>query len=112
MGSREELERQGFTVAKAILPPQLVGKLVAACDVAREIARREIGPSAQRLQPVIWRDDIDQSAFIEYAELPAMREAVTRLFSPRHRHAQRWHPNAPLGCLFEPSSEGWCTNWQ
>ena len=51
MGSREELERQGFTVAKAILPPQLVEKLVAACDVAREIARREIGPSAQRLQP-------------------------------------------------------------
>ena len=24
---------------------------------------------------------------------------------------QRWHPNAPLGCLFEPAEEAWCTNW-
>ena len=110
MGSREELAQRGFTVARGIIPPQLVAKLLAACDAARAIARREIGPQAQRLQPVVWRDDLDQSAFEEYARLPAMVEAVSRIFSPQHRHAQRWYANAPLGCLFEPAAEAWCTN--
>jgi hypothetical protein len=111
MGSREELLSQGFTVARGILPPQLVARLLAVCNHAKAIARREIGPSAQRLQPVVWRDDLSQEAFEEYARLPAMREAVVRLFSPHHRHCNTWHPNAPLGCLFEPTDEAWGTNW-
>lgn len=111
MGSREELLSQGYTVARGILPPWLVGHLRTACEQAKSIARREGGPSAQRLQPVVWRSDLPQAAFEEYARLPAMREAVCRLFSSHHRHCNTWHPNAPLGCLFEPADEAWCTNW-
>ena len=95
MGSREELLTQGFTVARGILPLPLVARLLAACDVAKAIARRDIGPSAQRLQPVVWRDDIDQAAFEEYSSFAPMEEAVERLFSPRHRHCNTWHANAP-----------------
>lgn len=111
MGSREELLSQGFTVARGILPPDLVARLLTVCMQAKSIARREIGPSAQRLQPVVWRDDLSQEPFEEYAQLPAMREAVARLFSTHHRHCNTWHQNAPLGCLFEPADTAYCTNW-
>ena len=67
MGSREELLSQGFTVARGILPPQLVARLLVVCNQAKAIARREIGPSVQRLQPVVWREDLSQEAFEEYA---------------------------------------------
>ena len=53
MGSREELLSQGFTVARGILPPDLVARLLTVCMQAKSIARREIGPSAQRLQPCL-----------------------------------------------------------
>jgi hypothetical protein len=111
MGSREELQRQGFTVARGVLAPPLVARLLVACTEAKAIARAEISPQAQRLQPVVWRDDLPQDAFAEYARWPPMREAVARIFSPQHRHCNTWHANAPLGCLFEPAQEPWCTNW-
>ena len=101
----EEWETQGVTVFRQILPPALIEDLRRAAEMAREIARRD-SPQAQRLQPVESYDsEIPQQPFRDYAELPALRDAVERLFSPAHEFGHR------LAILFEPRDLPWCMDW-
>ena len=63
-----EFQMRGYTVFKGIVPESLLSDLRNATDVAREIARTELGPQAQRLQPVV-DYDLDHQPFIDFAEL-------------------------------------------
>ena len=96
----------GYTVFRSIIPPALLSDLRREADKAREIARTKGGPQAQRLQPV-GKYDLDQRPFQDYAELPALSDAIARIISPRHRIG---HPDL-LGILFEPAEMPWCTPW-
>jgi hypothetical protein len=102
----EEYHSLGYTVFRQILPPSLIGDLRRVTDKAREIAREEGGGQTQRLQPV-GEYDLDQQPFIDYAELPVLAEAISRVLTPRHRHGDR----DIFGILLEPRDLPWCTQW-
>src|SRR5262245_30059520 len=102
----DEYHTRGLTVFRGILPASLLRDLRRATDRAREIAREKHGPQSQRLQPVA-AYDLDQRPFEDYHALPELRDAVTRLLSPRHQPSTReW-----LGVLLEPADLPWCTQW-
>lgn len=102
----EDYHTRGYTVFKKILPPSLVADLRKVSERARELARERGGPQIQRLQPVA-RFDLDQQPFINYGELPELLDAIHRVLSPNHTHANR----NILGILLEPADEPYCTNW-
>ena len=49
---RIEYERDGLTILRGVIPATLLADLRRETDKACEIARRQHGPQAQRLQPV------------------------------------------------------------
>ena len=49
---RDEYVTNGYTILRGLLPASLLADLRRETDKAREIARAEGGPLAQRLQPV------------------------------------------------------------
>jgi hypothetical protein len=102
----EEYRTQGFTIFRQILPISLVTGLRRVCDEARDLARTERGPQAQRLQPIT-NFPLDQQPFLDYVELPALNDAIHRLLSP----AFRLGGPATMGVLFEPADLPWCTAW-
>lgn len=104
----KEFRERGFTVFESILPWPLIQRLRAACDTARSLARSAAGPNAQRLQPILNQpSELPQGPFVEYGELPVLRQAISDLLSPSHRHGDR----GTFGVLFEPGSSSWATNW-
>ncbi|MCX5658994.1 MAG: phytanoyl-CoA dioxygenase family protein [Planctomycetota bacterium] len=103
-----EYYRSGYIVYRAILPASLVNDLRRECDKAVRIARKLKGPQAQRLQPVAkFADEIDQRPFKDYAELPALRDALTQTLSEKHYYGKA----DVMGVLLEPAEEPWCTAW-
>ena len=60
---------QGYTVFRQLLPPALVADLRRVCAEARDLARQQRGPQAQRLQPMA-DFPLDQQPFIDYARTP------------------------------------------
>ena len=102
----EDYHIRGYTVFRQILPPSLIADLRLAADRARELAREERGPQAQRLQP-LRSYDIDQQPFINYAELPELVDALRQVLTPRHFHGDRGF----MGILLEPAESSWCTAW-
>lgn len=102
----DEYHTRGYTVFRGLVPPSLTRDLRRGTDAARELARKKSGAQAQRLQPIA-KFEIDQKPFRDYAALPALRDAITKLLSPRHVH-----PNAEwLGVLLEPAEMPYCTIW-
>ncbi len=102
----EEYRTLGYTVFRQVLPVGLVADLRRAADAARTIARQQNGPQVQRLQPV-GRFEIEQQAFVDYAELASLNDAIHRLLSPAHAHGNR----DVLGILLEPADQPYCTQW-
>ncbi len=102
----EQYRTLGYTVFRQILPPALLTDLRSASEEARIIARQQHGPQTQRLQPV-GQAAIEQQAFIDYAELAPLNDAIHRLLSPAHRHGNR----DVLGILLEPAEQPYCTQW-
>jgi hypothetical protein len=102
----EAYHTQGYTVFQRILPPALIRDLRRVTDEARELARKQSGTQAQRLQPVI-KYELNQQPFIDYGELPELVDAIARVLTPRHRHGNRNF----FGVLLEPGDTPWCTNW-
>ena len=90
---------------RGVIPPALLHDLRRETDKAREIARRLHGPQAQRLQPLAAYDELDQRAFRDFADLPALRTAVERLLGANHR------ATGHMGVLFEPAEHPWTTGW-
>ena len=101
-----EFQMRGYTVFKDIVPESLLSDLRNATDVAREIARTELGPQAQRLQPVV-DYDLDHQPFIDFAELPGLVDAVAYVLTSRHRPSSL----KTLGILLEPADVPYCTMW-
>ena len=102
----DEYRTQGYTVFRQLLPPALVADLRRVCDEARDLARQQRGPQAQRLQPMA-DFPLDQQPFIDYVELPALNDALHRLLAPDFRVGG---PQV-MGVLFEPTESPWCTHW-
>ena len=102
----DEYRTQGYTVFRQILPPSLVADLRRVCDEARDLARQQRGPQAQRLQPIA-DFPLDQQPFADYVALPALNDALHRLLSPAFRVGG---PQV-MGVLFEPAEWPWCTHW-
>src|SRR2546421_4906510 len=83
---------QGYVVFRQILPPSLIRDLRRATARAQELARERSGPQAQRLQP-IGNYDIDLKPFRDYAQLPELVGAISRVLTPRHefgKHDPEW----------------------
>jgi hypothetical protein len=96
----------GYTIFRKILLPSLIRAPRRVSDRAKAIARAKGGPQVQRLQPVA-NDDLDQQPFIEYAELPALVDAIAKVLTPRHRYGNR----DDFGILFENAEMPYCTPW-
>ncbi|MCC6444825.1 MAG: hypothetical protein IT210_15375 [Armatimonadetes bacterium] len=96
----------GYTVLRGILPPSLLSDLRRATDRARQLARERHGPQTQRLQPV-GAYDLEERPFRDYAELPALNEAIRNVLTPAHYHGD---PEI-LGVLLEPAEAPWCCGW-
>ncbi|MBV7337603.1 hypothetical protein KFU94_57120 [Chloroflexi bacterium TSY] len=96
----------GYTVFRSILPAALIQDLRSVADQAREIIHTERGPQAQRLQPV-GKYELDLKPFQDFAELPPLRDAVSRVLSPRHQYGN----TNLLGILLHPGDMPYCTAW-
>ncbi|MBA3845822.1 MAG: phytanoyl-CoA dioxygenase family protein [Planctomycetes bacterium] len=104
---RDELRIHGHTVLRRILPTTLVTDLRRVADQARDRARAQHGPQAQRLQPLIGQG-LDERVLNDYVTLPALVDAIAAILGPQHA------PSAGLGIngiLFEPAETPWCTAW-
>jgi hypothetical protein len=102
---RDELDRDGGTVLRGLLPHALIQDLRRAAEHASAIGRSAHGELAQRLQPISDFQEIDQRPFRDFAELPELQQAISELLSPRHRHGSE-----RLGLLIEPT-EPFSTAW-
>ena len=102
---RAEYETLGFTVLQGVIPASLLGELRAETDKARQIARRNGGSQAQRLQPVYAYDELDPRPFRDFLGLPGMRAAVEGILGTDHA------PSEIMGVLLEPADQCWCTSW-
>ena len=96
----------GYTVFESILPDSLLGDLRRVTDKAREIAYEVTGRQAQRLQPLA-NYDLDLQPLKDYGELPELNDAIHRVLTPNHYHADLTR----TGVLLEPADHPWCTNW-
>ena len=96
----------GYTVFRDILPPSLIEDLRRASDLAREIAREKKGPQVQRLQPIA-DYDVDRKPFQDFTDLPELRDAVSRVLTPRHQYGKL----DLLGILLEPREMPYSTEW-
>ena len=102
---RDEYYSLGYTILRDMIPASLLADLRRETDRAREIARREHGPQAQRLQPVYRYEELNHQPFRDFLNLPGMRETVTKVLGPEHA------PSDIMGVLFEPSEAAWATHW-
>ena len=96
----------GCTIFREILPPSLITDLRRVADRARDVAREQKGSQTQRLQPV-GSFDLDLQPIRDYGELSVLNDAIQRLLTPQHIHADP----SRLGILLEPADHPWCTNW-
>lgn len=101
-----EFYTYGYTVFRGILPPSLIRDLRRVTDKARGIAREKEGPQTQRLQPVE-EFDLDLQPFHDFAELPELKDAVSRVLTPHHQYGKL----NILGILLEPRDMPYCTPW-
>lgn len=102
---RIEYEREGLTILRGLIPAALLTDLRRETDTAREIARRQHGPQAQRLQPVYAYEELNAQTFRDFLGLPGMQAAVSRILGSDH------HPSDIMGVLLEPERDAWCTHW-
>ena len=103
--NREEYYSNGLTVLRGLIPPSLLRDLRQEAEIAREIARREHGPQAQRLQPVYKYSDLNHARFRDFLDLPELRATVAGILGPDHSQSDI------LGILFEPRDTAWATAW-
>lgn len=101
----EEFYTRGVTVFRSILPSSLISDLRRVTDQGRDLARRQQCPQAQRFQPVA-AYDIEQQPFIDYRDLPILRDTVAKVLS-----LDIYGDPQLLGVLLEPSDLPWCTAW-
>ncbi len=104
-GLREEYQTAGFIVLRDLIPAALLTDLRSETDRAREIARREHGEQAQRLQPIYRYPELNPQPFRDFLNLPELQKVVENVLSPEHKQSNI------MGVLLEPAEEAWATNW-
>ena len=103
--------REGFAIFRGIIPASLIADLRREADKGRDIAHR--GAISQRIQPITRHAELSLAPFKVYCELPALRDALDRLFenTPLGSLKLTFGPE-DMGVLYEPAREGaWCTHW-
>lgn len=103
--NREEYITDGFTVLRDIIPASLLTDLRHETDKAREIARANHGPQAQRLQPVYNYEELNAQPFRDFLGLEGMRATVEGILGSEHKQTDI------MGVLLEPAEKAWCTYW-
>jgi len=104
----------GFTVLRGVVPNSLIQDLRRAAVDFRESAacNSRLGETAQwQLQPIA-RHIHHLRAFHDYGNLAPLRDALARLLTPEHTHA---NIEETAGLFFapptEPSTTGWHRDW-
>lgn len=103
--NRDAYFRDGYTILRDLIPTSLLTDLRRESDKAREIARTQHGPSAQRLQPVYRYPELNHQPFRDFLDLPELRATVLGILGPEHG------PSDIMGILLEPAEKAWCTPW-
>ncbi len=104
-GLREDYQSVGFIVLRDLIPASLLADLRRETDKVREIARREHGEQAQRLQPVYRYAELNGERFRDFLHLPELQKVVANVLSPEHKQSNI------MGVLLEPAEYPWATNW-
>jgi hypothetical protein len=102
----EDYTTWGYTVFRGILPASLIADLRRCCEDGRSLAYERHGPQAQRFQPVA-AYTVDRKPFEAYRDLPALRDAISRVLSPEHSFGE----SERLGVLLQPRDWSYCTAW-
>src|SRR5437016_6204113 len=98
----------GYLILRGILPPLLLRDLRRECDKARRMAHELHGPQAQRIQPIVkYADKLDMKPFRDYAEIPALNDAIQRLLGPGYSYGY----TDIIGILVEPVDRPWNLGW-
>jgi hypothetical protein len=108
--------QQGYVVFRRILPATLLRDLRPEADKIRALAHELHGPRAQRLQPLVKYagERFDIRPFRDYAELPALRDAIQRLLGPAAPGCVYSHHSKEmnyLGLLVEPTDRPRLHGW-
>jgi ectoine hydroxylase-related dioxygenase (phytanoyl-CoA dioxygenase family) len=107
-----EYHQLGFTVFRDIISASLLGDLRREADKGREVARRVRGEQAQRLQPLVKYPEIDMKPFDDLYDLPALNDALNRLFAGAFGGPVDPHLSRGLtGVLYEPAGRPWSCGW-
>jgi hypothetical protein len=102
---RDEYNSAGLTVLRGLIPASLLGDLRREAEKAREIAHKQHGPQAQRLQPVYAYEELNHRPFRDFLNLPGLQAAVAGILGSSHRSSDI------MGVLLEPENKSWCTAW-
>jgi hypothetical protein len=109
----DQYYRDGFTIFRQLMPTSLVTEMREVASKARKIAFEQIGPQAQRLQPV-QRYGLDIAPYRRLCDMDELNHALEAIF---HRTDMNcgWmdaeRTDTRHGFLFEPSESPWCTQW-
>jgi hypothetical protein len=103
--NRGEYFTNDLTVLRGLIPAGLLTDLRREAETAREIAYRQSGPQAQRLQPVYRYAELDHRPFRDFLNLPELRRTVEAILGPDHAASDI------MGILFNPRESAWCTAW-
>src|SRR6187551_3472657 len=101
--NRDEYFTNDLTILRGLIPPTLLTDLRREAEKAREIAHRQSGPQAQRLQPVYKYPELDHRPFRDFLGLPELRRTVEAILGPDHTASDI------MGILFNPLDSAWCT---
>lgn len=105
-----DYRKEGYVIFRGILPPSLIRDLRQASARVPDLARKERGPNAQRLQPITNHLTGEElKPFRDYLTLPVLVDAIHQLLSPRHE-MMNGGP-AHVGLLIEPTEAPGSTPW-
>jgi hypothetical protein len=108
--------QQGYVVFRRILPATLLRDLRPEADKIRALARALHGPAARRLQPLpkYAGAAFNLRPFIDYTQLPELRDAIQRLIGPAAPGCIYSHHSkdmSHLGVLVEPADRPGYLGW-
>jgi hypothetical protein len=103
--NRDEYFTNDLTILRGLIPASLLTDLRREAEKAREIAHRQSGLQAQRLQPVYKYPELDHRPFRDFLGLPELRRTVAAILGPEHTESDI------MGILFNPVEKAWATAW-
>jgi len=98
----------GYVIFRHIIPHALLGDMRRVLKDAPELARKESGPQAQRLQPLV-KYGVDIKPFEDLAALPELVDALAKVLSPEHRLGHGGFNR--LGVFVEPEERPYTSHW-